>query len=287
MWELDCEESWAPKNWCLWTVVLKSLESPLNCKEIQPVLFWRRSALGFLWKEWCYDWNSSILTTSCEELTHLKRLWCWGSLGAGGEGDDRGWDGWMASLTRWAWVWVNSGSWWWTGRPGMLWFMGSQRVGHNWGTELNWTCLTLCNPMDCSRPCFPVFHYLLQFAQIHVHWPTLVFLPGESQGQRILVGFPLWGRTELDMLKRLSSSNMSIESMMPSNQFTLCHPLVLLPSVVPSIRVLPMSQLFTSGGQNIGASAPASVFPRNIQALFPLGLVGFISLYSKELSSHL
>ena len=74
-----------------------------------------------------------------EELTHWKRLWCWEGLGAGGEGDDGGWDGWMASLTRWTWVWVNSGSWWWTGRPGVLWFMGSQRVGHYWATELNWT----------------------------------------------------------------------------------------------------------------------------------------------------
>ena len=68
-----------------------------------------------------------------------KRLWCWEGLGAGGEGDDRGWDGWMASLTWWTWFWVNSGSWWWTGRPGMLQFMGSQRVGHDWATELNWT----------------------------------------------------------------------------------------------------------------------------------------------------
>ena len=66
-------------------------------------------------------------------------LWCWEGLGAGGEGDDRGWDGWMASPTRWTWVWVNSGSWWWTGRPGVLWFMGSQRVGHDWATQLNWT----------------------------------------------------------------------------------------------------------------------------------------------------
>ena len=82
------------------------------------------------------------MATSCEELTHWKRLWCWEGLGAGGEGDDRGWDGWMASLTRWTWVWVNSGSWWWTGRPGVLRFMGSQRVGHDWVTELNWTeCL--------------------------------------------------------------------------------------------------------------------------------------------------
>ena len=84
-------------------------------------------------------WNSSTLATSCEELTHWKRLWCWEGLRAGGEGDDRGWDGWMASLTRWTWVCVNSGRWWWTGRPGVLWFMGSQRVRHDWATELNWT----------------------------------------------------------------------------------------------------------------------------------------------------
>ena len=101
--------------------------------------FWRRSTRGFLWKEWCYRWSSSTLATSCEDLTHWKRLWCWEGLGAGGEGDDRGWDGWMASWTRWTWVWVNSGRWWWTGRPGMLWFMESQRVGHDWGTELNWS----------------------------------------------------------------------------------------------------------------------------------------------------
>ena len=79
------------------------------------------------------------LATSCEELTHWKRLWSWEGLGAGGERDDRGWDGWMASLTWWTWVWVNSGSWWWTGRPGVLLFIGSQRVRHNWATEMNWT----------------------------------------------------------------------------------------------------------------------------------------------------
>ena len=73
------------------------------------------------------------------ELTHWKRLWCWEGLGAGGNGDDRGWDGWMESLTRWTWIWVNSGSWWWTERPGVLRFMESQRVGHDWATELNWT----------------------------------------------------------------------------------------------------------------------------------------------------
>jgi len=99
--------------------------------------FWRTSALGFLWKEWCWSWNSSTLATSCEELTHWKRPWCWEGLGAGGEEDNRGWDSWMASPTWWTWVWVNSGSWWWTGRPGVLRFLGSQRIGHDWATELN------------------------------------------------------------------------------------------------------------------------------------------------------
>ena len=107
-------------------------------------LFWKISALGFLWREWCWSWNASTLATSCEELTHWKRLWCWERLGAGGEGDDRGWDGWMASLTQWTWVWVNSRSWWWTGRSGMLQFMGSQRVRHDWATELNWTEIDIC-----------------------------------------------------------------------------------------------------------------------------------------------
>ena len=87
----------------------------------------------------CWSWNSNTLATSCEELTHWKRPWCSEGLGPGGEGDDRGWDGWMALPTWWAWVWVDSGSWWWTGRPGVLRFTGSQRVGHDWATELNWS----------------------------------------------------------------------------------------------------------------------------------------------------
>ena len=88
--------------------------------------FWKRSVLGVLWKDWCWSWNSNTLATWCKELTHWKRPWCWKRLREGGEGDDRGWDGWMASLTQWTWVWVNSGSWWWTGRPGVLRSMGSQ-----------------------------------------------------------------------------------------------------------------------------------------------------------------
>ena len=87
----------------------------------------------------------NTLATWCEELIHLKRPWCWESLEAGGEGDDRGWDGWMASPTQWTWVWVNSRSWWWTGKLGMLKSMGSQRVKHDWVTELDWyICIYSC-----------------------------------------------------------------------------------------------------------------------------------------------
>ena len=111
---------------------------PLGLRGDPSSTFWRRSTLGFLWKEWCWSWNSSTLATSCEELTNWKRPWCWEGLGTGGEGDDREWDGWMASLTQWMWDWVNSDSWWWTGRPGVLRYMGFQGVGHDWVTELNW-----------------------------------------------------------------------------------------------------------------------------------------------------
>ena len=139
MWELDYKESWVLKNLCFSTVVLeKTLESPLDCKEIQPVHP----------EEDCpgYSLEGLMLQLKLQYFGHLmrrvdswKRPWCWEGLGAGGEGDNRGWDGWMAPPTRWTWVWVNSGSWWWTGRPSVLWFMGSQGVGHNWMTELNWT----------------------------------------------------------------------------------------------------------------------------------------------------
>ena len=322
MWKLDCEESWALKNWCFWTVVLeKTLENPLDCKEIQPVhpkwdqswmfigrtdveaetpillpphakswLIGKESDSGRDWGQeekgttqdemagwhhqfdghefvWtpgfgvgqdglacCNSWGRKELDTTewlswtelmalnknmfrtqlrcqtfmrksvkeiCKSfprfqdyhlktlilerereqghkyllarnhrlfyllcislsdmwswlsfflkiliLSHLvktqifywankqnkevvvvssrssSRLWCWEGLGAGGDEDDRGWDGWMASLTQWTWVWVNSGNWWWIGRPGVLRFMRSQRVGHDWTTELNWTELS-------------------------------------------------------------------------------------------------------------------------------------------------
>ena len=124
MWELDCEESWALKNWCFWTVVLeKTRESPLDWKEIQAVhprgnqswIFIRRTDA---------EAEAPTLATRCEELTPLNRPWYWERLKVGGEGDDRGWDSWMASLTQGTWVWVDSGNWWWTGKPGVLQSMG-------------------------------------------------------------------------------------------------------------------------------------------------------------------
>ena len=110
----------------------------LGQQGVQTSQSYRKSVMNIHWKDWYWSWNSNTLATWCEELTHRKRPWCWERLRAGGEGNDRRWDGWMASLTQWTWVWVNSGSCWWTGRPGVLRFMGSQRVGHDWVTELNW-----------------------------------------------------------------------------------------------------------------------------------------------------
>ena len=173
-----------------------------------------------------------VRATSCEELTHWKRLWCWEGLGAGGEGDDRGWDGWMASPTQWTWVWVNSGSWYWTGRPGMLWFMGSKRVGHDWATELNWTELRATEGFiyyslyaSTSLKFFIIKGAKLNYLFVSIwkvlhlfishwlfskratslslftfmHWrrqwhPTPVLLPGKSHGWKSLVGCSPWGR---------------------------------------------------------------------------------------------
>ena len=98
--------------------------------------FLKKSVLNIHGKDWCWSWNSNTLATWCDELTHLERDWCWESLKAEGEGDDRGLDGRMASLTRWTWVGAISRSWWWTGKPGGLQSMESRRVGDDWATEL-------------------------------------------------------------------------------------------------------------------------------------------------------
>ena len=124
----------------------------------------------------------STLATWCEELTHWKRLGCWEGLRAGGEGDDRGWDGWMASPTWCTWVWVNSRSWWWTGRPDMLQFMGSHGVEHDWATELNWTkkgflrkVVTIILRIIVII-CFPLVFYVL-FLYSHIEHNQLCIGP--------------------------------------------------------------------------------------------------------------
>ena len=89
------------------------------------------------WKDWCWSWNSNTLATRYKELIHWKRLSCWERLRAGGEGGNRRWDGWMASLTQWTWVWANSGRYWRTGKPGVLQSMGSQRVRCDLGLNNN------------------------------------------------------------------------------------------------------------------------------------------------------
>ena len=130
-----------------WTIKLSAKELMLlNCgvedsweslglQEDPPSPSLRRSVLDVHWKDWCWSCNSNTSATWCEELTHLKRPWCWERLRAGGEGGDSRWGGWMASLTQWTWVWVNSGSWWWTGRPACC-----SSWGHKGRTQMsNWT----------------------------------------------------------------------------------------------------------------------------------------------------
>ena len=129
-WRIDAFELWC------WS---KTLENPLDCKETKPVNPKGNQPWIFIRRTDGWSWSSNTLATWCEELTYWIRPWCWERLRAGGEGDNRGWNGWMASPTGWTWVWASSGSLWWTRKPGLLQPLGS----HNWGqldtTEcLNW-----------------------------------------------------------------------------------------------------------------------------------------------------
>ena len=120
MWDLDYKESWVPRNWCFWTVVLeKTLESPLDCKEIKPVHPKGDQSWIFIGKTDVEAATPILWPPDVKSWLIWKDPNGWERLRAGGEGDNRGWDGWMASPTQWTWVWVNSGSWWWTGRPGV------------------------------------------------------------------------------------------------------------------------------------------------------------------------
>ena len=138
MWELNYKESWALKSWCFWTAVLeKTLGSPLNCKEIQPVhpkgdQSWVFTGGTDVEAETPILWPSDEKNWLIWKDPDVGKDWRWEE-----KGTIRDWDDWMASPTRWRWVWVNSGSWWWTGKPGVLQFMGSQKVRQDWA--LNWT----------------------------------------------------------------------------------------------------------------------------------------------------
>ena len=102
IWELDNKKVWALKNWCLLTEVLeKTLESPLDSKEINQAILKEINPEYSYWKDWCC-WSSNTLATWYKELIHWKRLWCWERLKGEGEGDDRWWNDWVASLTQWS-----------------------------------------------------------------------------------------------------------------------------------------------------------------------------------------
>ena len=119
----ECRRIDAFRLWC-WE---KTLERSMDNKEIKLVI-WKENQPWIVWKDWCWNWSSSTLATGCKEWTHWERPWCWERLRARGEGDNRGWDGCMASLTQWTWIWANSGRWWRTGKPDVLQSMGL----HNW-----------------------------------------------------------------------------------------------------------------------------------------------------------
>ena len=127
-----CRETDAFELWC-WRRLLRV---PWTARRSNQWIL-KKISPEYSWKDWCWNWNSSPLAIWCEELTHLKRSWCWERLKVGGEGDDRGWDGCKALPTQWTWVLVNSRSWWWIRRPGMLQPTGSQRVRQDWAAELN------------------------------------------------------------------------------------------------------------------------------------------------------
>ena len=136
MWVLDYKESWALENWCFWIMLLEeTLESPLDCKEIQQVY-----PKGI--QSWIFIGRTDVEAEAPVPWPPDAKSWLiWKDPDAGKdwrqeEKEMTGWDGWMASPTQWTWVWVNSGTWWWTGRPGVLQSMGLQRVRHNWETEL-------------------------------------------------------------------------------------------------------------------------------------------------------
>ena len=154
MWELDHKESWALKNYWFWTVVVeKTLESPLDCKEIQPVH--PKGNQSWIFIERTDEAETPNFGHLMQRTDSLEKTLMLGKLKSGGEENDRGWDGWMASLTWWMWIWASSKSWWWPGKPSVLQSMGSQTVGNGWVTELHWSVnmlISLGIGICCSVP---------------------------------------------------------------------------------------------------------------------------------------
>ena len=141
IWELDNKKGWEPKSdafklWCWRRLLIFPWTARRTSQSIlKEILSNIQEVLNIHWRVWYWSWSCNTLATWCKELTHWKRPWFRERLKAGREGDDKGWDDWMASPTQWTWVWANSGRWWRTGRPGMLQSIESQRVRHNCSTE--------------------------------------------------------------------------------------------------------------------------------------------------------
>ena len=230
-------------------------------------------------------------STWCKELTHLKRPGCWERLRAGGEGDNRGWDSWMASPTQWTCVWVNSRSWWWTGKPGTLQCMGLKRVGP---TEwLNWTHSSILagkipcieetgglQPMRSQRSQALTYDFPsegLQFSSVQFSHSDVSnsLRPHELLHDRPPCPSPTPGvHSDSHPWSRWCHSAIS-SSVVP---FSSRH------QSIPASESFPVSQLFTRGGQSTGVSALASFLSKNTQDWTPLGWTGWISLQSKGLS---
>ena len=214
MWELDCEESQVPKNWCFWSVVLdKTLESPLDCKEINQSILKEISA-GCSLEGLMLKLKLQSFGHMMQRADSLEKTLMLGKTEGRRRKGCRGWDSLMASLTQWTCVWVDSRSWWWTGRPGVLQFTGSQRVGHDWATELNWTDSWACAQIYTSIHKY-IYLYSHTWAFLvaqtaknllamqetrskswvgkiswRIKWQlTPIFLPGEFNGQRTLEGY--------------------------------------------------------------------------------------------------
>ena len=161
-WTMKKVEHWridAFELWC-WRRLLRD---PWTARRSNQSIL-KEISLGCSFEGLMLKLKLQYFSTWCKELTHWKRLWCWERLRAGGEGDNRGWDSWMTSPTQWTWISANSGCWWWPGKPGVLQSTGSQRVRHDWATELNWWLIAnIFRNLLCARHCSKFFAGIISF----------------------------------------------------------------------------------------------------------------------------